>query len=61
MFAYLQIVQQDDEPTAQYLIRAKDMLEHIHCTSKLSDISGTGLDNLPSSEVSGTITLEEEW
>ena len=46
MFAYLQIAQQDNEPTAQYLIREKVLLEHIHHTSKLSDISGAGLDNL---------------
>ena len=46
MFAYSQIAQQDDEPTVQYLIRAKVLLECIHHTSKLSDISGAGLDNL---------------
>ena len=46
MFAYSQITQQDGEPTAQYLIRAKVLLEHIHPTSKHSDISGSGLDNL---------------
>ena len=46
MFAYSQIAQQDDEPTVQYLIRAKVLLEHIYHTSKLSDSSGAGLDYL---------------
>ena len=46
VFAYTQITQQDDEPTGQYLIRAKVLLEHIHHTSKLSDNSGSGLNNL---------------
>ena len=46
MFAYLQIAQQDDEPTVQYPVRADILLEHIHHTSKLSGISGAGLDNL---------------
>ena len=46
MSAYSQITQQDDEPTAQNLIKAKALLEHILCTSKLPDISDTGLDNL---------------
>ena len=46
MFAYSQKEHQDDEPTAQYLIRAKVLLEHIHHTSKLSDISGAEQDNL---------------
>ena len=36
---------QDDESTAEYLGRAKILLECNHCTSKLSDISGFGLDN----------------
>ena len=58
MFAYSQIAQQDDDPTAQYLIRAKVLLECIHHTSKLSDISGVGLDNL--SLASGATILEEE-
>ena len=42
----LKTFKQDDESTAQYLVRAKVLLECIHCTSKLSDISGFGLDNL---------------
>ena len=46
MFAYTQITQQDDEPMAQYLIRATVLLEYIHCTSKFSHISGSGLDTL---------------
>ena len=45
MFTYSKI-SQDDESTAQYLVRAKVLLECIHHTSKLSDISGFGLDNL---------------
>ena len=46
MFAYSKISQQDNESTVWYLVRAKVLLECIHCTSKLSDISGFGLDNL---------------
>ena len=46
MFAYTQITQQDDEPTPQYLISAKVLLEHIHHTSKLWDISASGLNNI---------------
>ena len=30
MFAYSDLLQGDDEPTTQYLVRAKVLLEHIH-------------------------------
>ena len=46
MVAYNNITQQDKESTSQYLIRAKVWLEHINHTSKLSHISGKGLNNL---------------
>ena len=46
MFAYSQIAQQADEAMVQYLIKAKVLLERIHHNSKLSDISGAGLDDL---------------
>ena len=46
MFTYSKILQQDNESTAQYLVRARVLLEHIHCTSKLADISSFGMDNL---------------
>ena len=46
MFAYSHLSQSDEEPTAQYLIMAKVQLEHIHHTTKLSSISGTGWDNM---------------
>ena len=36
MVAYTQSMQQDDESTSQYLIRAKVLLEHMNHTSKLS-------------------------
>ena len=35
-----------NESTAQYLVRAKVLLECIHSMSKLWDISGFDLDNL---------------
>ena len=47
MFTYSKIPLQDNEPTAQHLVRAKVLLKFIHCMSKLSDISDFGLDNLP--------------
>ena len=46
MVAYDNIMQQDDESTLQYILRAKVLLEHINHTSKLSQISGKGLNNL---------------
>ena len=39
-------ISQDNEPTVQYLVRAKVLLECIHHMPKLSDISGFGLNNL---------------
>ena len=46
MFAYSKISQQDSESTAQYLVRAKVLLEYIYHMSKLSDISGFVMDNV---------------
>ena len=46
MFNYSKIPQQDNELTAQYLVRARVLLEYIHHMSKLADISGFGMDNL---------------
>ena len=46
MVAYTQLMQQDDESTSQYFIRAKVLLECMNHTSKLSQISGKGLNNL---------------
>ena len=46
MVAYTQLMQQDDESTSQYLIRAKALVECMNHTSKLSQISGKGLNNL---------------
>ena len=43
MFTYSKISQQDNESTAQYLVRARVLLECIHHTFKLADIS---MDNL---------------
>ena len=39
-------MQQDDESTLQYLIRPKVLLEGMNHTSKLSQISVKGLNNL---------------
>ena len=47
MFTFSKILQQDNESTAQFLVSARVLLECIHCTSKLADISGFGMDNLP--------------
>ena len=46
MFAYFHLSQGDDELTTQYLVRAKVLLECIHQTLKLSDITGSSWDNL---------------
>ena len=46
MVACTQLMQQDDESPLQYLIRAKVLLECMNHTSKLSQISGKGLNNL---------------
>ena len=46
MSAYSHLLQGDDEMTAQYLVRAKVLLECIHHTTKLGDITGSSWDNL---------------
>ena len=46
MYAYSNLLQGDEETTSQHLYRAKDLLEHIHHTTKLSSIPGVGWDNL---------------
>ena len=46
MLTYSKISQWDNESTNRYLVRAKVLLEQIHRTSKLSEISGYGMDNL---------------
>ena len=46
MFTYSEILQQDKESTVQYLVRPRVLLECIHHTSKLAEISGCGMDNL---------------
>ena len=46
MFVYSKVSQWEDESTTQYLVRAKVLLERIHQTYKLSEISGNGMDNL---------------
>ena len=40
MCAYSNLLQGDEEPTTQYLSRAKVLLEHIHHPTKLSSIPG---------------------
>ena len=40
------LTQPDNKSTSHYLIRAKVLLEHIKHTSKLSQMSGKGLNNL---------------
>ena len=46
MLVYSKVSQQEYESTTRYLVRAKVLLEQIHRTSKLSEISGYGMDNL---------------
>ena len=46
MFAYSHLSQGEDEMTAQYLVRAKVLLECIHHTTNLADITGSSRDNL---------------
>ena len=46
MFAYSHLSQSDNELTMQYLVRAKVLLECIHQTSNLSDITGSSWDSL---------------
>ena len=42
MFAYSHLLRGDEEPTAEYLVRAKVLLECIHHTTKLSSFPGVG-------------------
>ena len=46
MVSYTQLMQQDDESTLPYLTRAQVLLGFMNYTSKLSQISGKGLNNL---------------
>ena len=46
MFIYSMISQWDDQSTTRYLVRVKVLLKRIHQTSKVSEISGYGRDNL---------------
>ena len=46
MFACSHLSQGGEEPTAQYLVRAKFLLECIHHTTKLSSIPGAVWDNM---------------
>ena len=46
MFAYSKIPQQENQSTAQYLVRARALLKHIHHMSKVADISGFDMENL---------------
>ena len=46
MYTYSHLLQGIEEPTTQYLSRAKVLLEHIHHTTKLSSITGVGWENL---------------
>ena len=60
MFAYPNLSQGDEEPNAWYLVRAKILLEHIHCTTKLSSIPGVGLgQHVPSQRSDGTTHQEK--
>ena len=45
MYSYSYISQGNEEPTTQYLSRAKVLLECIYYTTKLSSIPGVGWDN----------------
>ena len=45
MFAYSHLSQGKEE-TAQYLVRTKVLLDHIHHTTKLADITCSSWDNL---------------
>ena len=44
--AYANLMQGENETVTQYLARAKVLLECIHHTSKLCDITGSSYDNL---------------
>ena len=46
MYTYSYLLQGNEEPTPQYLCRAKVLLECIHHTTKLPSIPGVGWDNL---------------
>ena len=46
MFTCSHLLQGDEEPTRQYLLTAKVLLEHIHYTTMLLSIPGVGWDNL---------------
>ena len=46
MVAYTNLTQQADESMSQYFIRPKVLLEHINHTSKVSQMSSKGLNNL---------------
>ena len=46
MFAYSHLSLGVEEPTTQYLVRAKVLLECIHHTKMLLSIPGAGWDNL---------------
>ena len=44
--AYAHLAQVESETVTQYLAQAIVLLEHIHHTSKLCDIAGSGYNNL---------------
>ena len=46
MYVYSHLLKGDEEPTIQYLSRAKALLESIHHTTKLSSNQGVDWDNL---------------
>ena len=46
MYTYSHLSRGNEEPTTQYLSRAKVLLECIHHTDKLSSIPSVGWDNL---------------
>ena len=46
MVAYNRISQAEDESVSQYLIQAKDYLEHINHTNRLSSMDGSGLNHI---------------
>ena len=66
MVAYNNLMQQDDESTSQYLIRAKVLSDHINHTSKLSHISSKRFNNLAliqrlrDSHISWRVAKEQE-
>ena len=46
MVAYNRISQTEDESVSQYLIHAKDYLEHINHTNRLSSMDGSGCNHI---------------